>query len=238
MQAAITGDAGDILSSMTDYAGRQLPCMNPLVSLSLNWIQYSMGGNPFVPFREQNVLTDDEQVVRGLAGLKAMGRHTWNSTLGSLVGRIPDAERSDDVVTTVPEKILRAPVISQVLGRWLKISNAGYRERLEKASKPVEKQEAQIRMDVEQAVIGWKKTGQLHPDAQARLAQGKYLADMFKEAPLPPDLALQRYYYTHYLNEAKKANISQTAPVDIRIMLRQPTRAQKVAVEGEIMNNR
>ena len=83
----------------------------------------------------------------------------------------------------------------------------------------------------------WKKTGQLHPDAQARLAQGKYLADMFKEAPLPPDLALQRYYYTHYLNEAKKANMVE-APIDYRIMKTQPTRAQKMSVAGEIMSNR
>lgn len=238
LQAVLTGEAGEILPALTDYAGRQLPGLNPLVSLSMDWIQYAMGGNPFIQFRGRNVLTDDEQVIRGVAGLKAMGRHIWNSTLGSLLGQIPNPEQSDDIALTIPEKILRAPVISQVLGRWLRISNAGWRERLEKASKPVAQQEAQIRMEVEQAVIGFKKTGQLHPDAQARLVKGKYLYDRFKDAPLTPELALQRYYYTHWLNESKKAAMTQTFPADIRIMLRQPTTAQKMSVAGEIMNNR
>ncbi|MFA5727514.1 MAG: hypothetical protein WC886_07735, partial [Saccharofermentanaceae bacterium] len=196
LQAAFTGDAGEILPALTDYAGRQLPSMNPLVSLTSAWLQFVGGGNPYVPFRGRNVLTDDEQVVRGLAGLKAMGRYTWNSTLGSLLGQIPDPERSEDVATTVSEKSLRAPVINQVLGSWFKISNAGWRERMEKASKPIAEQEARIRMEVEQSVIEWKKTGAVNADVAGKIGQGKYLYDQYKNAPLPSELALPRYFYT------------------------------------------
>jgi len=237
MQAALTGKPGEILPALTDYAGRQLPGLNPLVSLSLDWVQYAMGGNPFVQFRGKNVLTDDEQVIRGLAGLKAMGSHTWNSTLGSLLGRIPDAERSADAATTKAEKFLRAPVISQVLGRWFKISNAGYRERLEKATKPIEEQEARIRMDVERAVVNLKKTGELDIDTKTRLAQGRYLLETYKDGFLPVELSLQRYYFTHFMGETKKAALSY-APTGSRIFQRQPTKTQKLSVAGEIMSDR
>ena len=238
LQAAITGSPGDVLPALTDYAGNQLPGMNPLLKLAKDWLIYAGGGNPYDNFRNRNVLSDDEQVIRGLTGLKAMERYTWNSTLGSALGQIPQPERPDDVVLTAPEKILRAPVISQLVGRWFKISNAGYRERLEKSSKPVAEREAEVRLETDAAAVQFKKTGQIDSDIAARLAQGKYLYDKFKEAPLPPELGLKRYYYTHFMAVVKKAAIAQNAPVEVRTILRQPTQAQKLSVAQEVMEER
>ena len=70
-----------------------------------------------------------------------------------------------------------------------------------------------------------------------RLAQGKYLADTYKDAFLPADLALQRYYYNHSQGEVKKAALSY-APMEIQILQRQPTKPQKLSVASEIMNSR
>ena len=73
-------------------------------------------------------------------------------------------------------------------------------------------------------------------DSPVRLAQGKYLADTYKDVFLPANLALQRYYYNHFQGEVKKTALSY-APMEIQILQQQPTKAQKISVAGEIMNN-
>lgn len=235
LQAALTGEAGDVAGALTDFAGRQLPGPNPLAKLGMDWLVYKLGGNPYDTFRGRTVLSQDEQAVRGLPGAAAMGRHTWNQTLGSLLGRLEDPAQAGDAPLTRAEKILRAPVIKPLLGRWLKIDNAGYRERLQAAATPIAKQEAAARLEINAVVSAMKETGQAPPaDILVRLAQGKALADLYGDKPLPPDLAFKRWYYSHMAYQLKVAQES-AAPVGIRLLRQQRTGAQKMSVAGEII---
>ena len=237
LQAALTGEAGDVAGALTDFAGRQLPGPNPLAKLGADWLVYMLGGNPYDTFRGRTILTPDEQAVRGLSGAAAMGRHTWNMMLGSLLGRREDPAQAGDAPLTRAEKILRAPVIKPLLGRWLKIDNAGYRERLQAAATPIAKQEAAARLEINAVVSAMKETGQAPPaDILVRLAQGKALADLYGDKPLPPDLAFKRWYYQHFVYSLEQAGRSR-APVELRALRRQPTAAQKSAVAGQMMRD-
>lgn len=218
-------------------AGRELPGANPIWGLAADWKTYWFGGNPYDDFRGRAVLTDDEQKARpetAIPGLKAMGRHTWNSTVGSLAGRIPDPAQSGDSPLTVPKGILRLPVVGQMLGRWIKISNAGYRERMAKPLQTPEAKQAVARMDIRDAVVEQTRTGQLPMDVLTKIAQGKYLYDAYGDAKLTPDMELARYYWTHYQNAAENA-VMGTAPIEMRLLRRQPTRALRQSMAAEII---
>jgi hypothetical protein len=226
----------DGLAGLTDYAGRQLPSANPLIKLGADWLTYAMGGNPYDNFRGRNVLDQNEAELRGMMGLRAMGRATLNQTAGSIFGRIQQ-NRPEETPTTSSEKFLRLPMVSTVLGRWIKVSNRGYYEKIERATKPIADQEAQTRVDVDNMIVRMRKGKDITAEEATRLAQGESLHRQFGDKPLPPEMSIKRYFYTNFESEMKKVAMSKVGP-EVRSIMRQPTSSQKIqaAIEVQRLN--
>jgi len=233
VQAALNKEMTDP-KAVLDYAGRQLPTSNPIIKCAMNWLTYAGGGNPFDVFRNRGVLTDDEARLRGIIGLKAMAKDTWNNTLGSLLGR---AESRDPNAPpyTIEEKILKLPIISSAIGRWIKISDAGYRERLVKAGEPIAVKMAKARYENMNTVNNVMRGQPLTTDEVAKLSEGKALQMYHPHDTLSPELEVKRYYYVNFKNELKQAFQAKYYTIDLRTLTKRYPKAVKSAVIRELL---
>ena len=134
------GDGGDGILS---YAGGQVPGMNPIIQTSRAWFTYMTGGNPNDAFRGRNVIPKT-QFDAG-EGLPVMARWTWNQLGGSLITRMNEDNVYNTEATGV-ESFLQSPGVSNLLGRWIKVSNRGLADETEKLAKPVRKRRAQAQL--------------------------------------------------------------------------------------------
>jgi hypothetical protein len=85
--------------------------------------------------------------------VQALAKYTWNSFGGGLITRFDVADFGKDPNETGKEKFLQLPVISNALGRWLKISNRGRADTLRrKVSEPLRREQARSRLNAREAL--------------------------------------------------------------------------------------
>jgi hypothetical protein len=131
-------------AGLWNVAGGQAPGLNPLFKVGMAWTMYKTTGRaPVDPFSGQQLLGDDEALIG--AGDTKLWKWTWNQMGGTIITRFDNVRPDDD--PTLAEQILRQPVISNTLGRWVKVSNKGVYEKYRLPAKAVEKAEAQRRED-------------------------------------------------------------------------------------------
>lgn len=143
--------SGDVQQSL-NYMGGQLPVGNPMWEVPLAWGQYLSGRNPYDWFRGQPMLDDNVAEARDWRGVAAMGKYTWNAFGGSIIHRFDLRDYVDD--KTSLERFLDLPVISNALGRWVKVSNRGLADTLrEKVSVPYRRDRARAVLDAQAALL-------------------------------------------------------------------------------------
>jgi hypothetical protein len=126
------------------YAGGELPGVNPLLKVGGAWFDYSfLGRNPYDTFLGREVV-DGDRFEAG-QGLGEMAKWTWNSLSGDLFGRFRHESLYDPPKEGV-ETFLQMPVVSNILGRWLRISNRGLYEEADRITQPVREQRAALRI--------------------------------------------------------------------------------------------
>ena len=139
---------------MLNDAGGQLPGLNPIITTALQWAAYLQGENPVDFHRSANLLTQQQQAARGGAhgrpgeilngpALATMAQQTWNNLGGTMLYRFRNLNLENPPETTA-QKIMAAPVISNIAGRWYKVTSAGVQDQARLAAAPVAKQEAEF----------------------------------------------------------------------------------------------
>jgi len=122
----------------------QAPGINPLLKVAGAWYTYGITGvAPIDSFNGSQLMSTDEALA-GEGKLK-LARHTWNQLGGTIVVRFGNPQETDAEPTRM-EKFLRLPVISNTLGRWVKVSNRGVSDRLEVPRHEVEVAQAKTRL--------------------------------------------------------------------------------------------
>lgn len=131
------------LFDLIDYGGGQLPNVTP------GWVgigkvmEFLSGRNPYDSFRGRNIIPDDEFK----AGFKYsfpifMDWLMKNQGLGIVVpSYTPKGEVSE------LEKVLNAPVLSNIVGRWIKVTNYGQAEINRRIIENIGKEEAETRIE-------------------------------------------------------------------------------------------
>jgi hypothetical protein len=105
--------------------GGQLPSMNSLLSVAGMFYQYEIAGkNPYNAFRGKYTLDDNTFKAGGWPAQSELLKQAWNSLGGSALYRFQN-EVVDNPPTTKIEKFLQMPGVSNLLGRWLKVSDKG-----------------------------------------------------------------------------------------------------------------
>jgi hypothetical protein len=109
---------GKGLESLTDFVSKQMPGLHPLLEIGPAWLEYAGGGNPIDSFRGREILSYDEDLVRGYEGMKKMVQWTWDQAgLGNFIGIDPEADTTLEYGLKTFGK--------QTVGRLIKISDSG-----------------------------------------------------------------------------------------------------------------
>jgi len=150
MKALRADEGGADARNMMNLAGGQLPGLNPLLSIGQAWHAYSvMGVAPQDSYYGRSILTDD-QVLAG-RGATDLLKYSWNQLGGGIVYQFRN-QPMDREDPTAMERFLSLPIISDSLGRWVKVSNRGITEKLQDAGREVREKRATIRLDVQDSI--------------------------------------------------------------------------------------
>lgn len=129
--------------SFINYQGQDLPGQNPLLSEGGKWWDFAvLGQNPYDAFRGKPVL--DDKVFAAGQGAGELARQTVSNLSGNMIPapqhQIPGDKPAD------LEKDLHRIGVSNSLGRWLKVSNAGITEQDQAVVQPVQQRRAQLQI--------------------------------------------------------------------------------------------
>lgn len=192
------GNADAIKTAMQvfDYTAGQVPSVTPVVQLAGDVAAFASGRNVYDPFRSRFLFTDDELRARDIRTLRKFIGYEFQQLGGGIVWKFyPGEQRPRN--ETVGQRILELPVLSTVVGRWIKISDYGETERLRETQAMVSRGEARARLSERSAVNSAIREYQKLPKDQQTPATVHRLArdvveDVYAGAPLKEKAAQQR----------------------------------------------
>ncbi|MDB4312109.1 hypothetical protein N9937_01635 [bacterium] len=131
----LTKEQDEMFSAMGDYLGGDVPKLTPLVKVVAAYGAYKGGHNPYDPFREKHVFSDAVWDARDADDGKRTDEVMWKWAANQLGVGIVYRFKSEQLgeIKTDLEKILGAPVNSNLMGRWIKVSDFGRTEELREA---------------------------------------------------------------------------------------------------------
>ncbi len=134
-----------LLADVANYLGRDVPNLHPGIRALLFDLPTALaGGNPRDPFRDRNIWTDDEHLAGGWPKWRTFIGYEFQQLGGGIVWRFSPGEQRPRRVRGW-QRILEVPVASDVLRRWIRVSDYGVQEQAREAREPVAVAEAQRR---------------------------------------------------------------------------------------------
>lgn len=165
---ALNLSAGTNISSMQDsifqllsYAGGQFPSLTPTLQTATAISQYAAGKNPYDFYRGRNIIPQTEFNAGGMYRFKPFA--TWliqnlgaNIVLGVSVTEQTGGEKG------WLQNLVEKPIMSNIVGRWVKVSNYGQTERNREIQNSITTENSQFSIQKEQALNraldSWKKS--------------------------------------------------------------------------------
>lgn len=132
---------GRDIMDVASYTGGQLPSISPAIESISATAQFLSGENPYDFFRGRPALSETTHKAGGLPATKAFLGWQFQQLGGGIFYRFyhePSAKREEGAV----EKFFNAPVIGNVLGRFVRVSDFGEVEQLRNIEDKVEKEKA------------------------------------------------------------------------------------------------
>ena len=155
-------DVLETMAQVMDYTAGQIPSMTPLLGAIDDTVTFASGRNPYDAFRGRNLFTKDEFDARytDSAALKKFMGWQFQQLGGSILWKFYAGEtRPTDM--TAGQKVLDLPIVSNIAGRWLRISDFGQHETLR---------------EVKQGVVGETAGRRLHEKRELNKAIHSYMA--------------------------------------------------------------
>ncbi len=165
------------LMDITSYAGGQLPNVSPNFKLMQGLFQYFSGQNPYDEFRGRNVIPD-QAFKAGQKDPKYSAPYMINwilDTTGAriIIPKVPTGERMSGL-----EKVLNLPILSNAIGKWVKVSDYGKSEQFQEIKSEVQNEAAAKSIDKKNAINeaikqfnSSDKGDQTKRDAEAKLVK-------------------------------------------------------------------
>lgn len=143
----IVKDITDIIS----YTGGQLPSISPILESGAATMQFVAGQNPYDAFRGRQVLSQDVYKAGGWDATKAFLGWQFQQLGGGVFYRFYHEPIAPKEMGTA-EKVVNLPIVSNIAGRFIRVSDYGKQEKLRGVQKRVEKEEAKTRLDEKKIV--------------------------------------------------------------------------------------
>ena len=198
---ALSFDKDKMTTGLVDYMAGQAPTVHPGIDILRAVVQYASGLNPYDHFRGRYAIPDQVFKAGGARSHKAFVKWLANKSGATIAYRFgPD---DVDKIKTDLEKVIGYPISSNILGRFIKVSDAGIREDLRNSK--LEKQQKRTReiLDVKDAVYKWLNGEQLSQKEADLIEQNPDIVD---RASLK---ALSRKYGNVFLEEILTASSTE-----------------------------
>jgi hypothetical protein len=195
------------MASLVQFQGEDLPGQNPLVSEGMKWWRFAaLGQNPYDSFRGGPSL--DADVFKAGQGAGELAKQSASNLTGGIIYKYK-SQRPGDTPTGL-ESFMQLPGVGNLLGRWLRVSNAGLTEEANRATAPVIQHEAQMRLIGD--VMGQKLLkGEPWSETETKLAQN------------------EPYLVQHMASRMSKMMVNATSP-ELRALSNAKSAAEKMAL--------
>ncbi|HEX6177086.1 MAG TPA: hypothetical protein VF057_01905, partial [Thermoanaerobaculia bacterium] len=199
------------LTQVADYTGGQVPGITPTLQPIASAKAFLTGRNPYDEFRGRNVFTEDEWRARyerpGKTAQKFLGWQ-FQQLGGSIFWKFSPGEQLARAETP-GQKVLNFPIVSNVAGRWVKVSSYGETERLRERTERVEGKEAAIRLEQKEEVNRKiREYRSLQPWEQTEATRKRMVREIV--TTVYPDLnKLQKAEKAHRLERTFKISIKR-----------------------------
>jgi len=117
----------DDVAQLLSYTGGQVPSLTPAITSLFGLTQFLAGQNPYDFFRGRNVIPDTEFKAGGKYSLKPFITWELNNLGAGVFIKTYTTQQAPETKTWV-QKIIEAPLLSNIVGRWLKVSDYGQKE--------------------------------------------------------------------------------------------------------------
>jgi hypothetical protein len=220
MPEQIYGDGIEFPEGLIDYGAGQLPNLHPAIKVGQAVMEYFSGRNPYDTFRGRNVIPETMWKAQTMETRKRFAQWISNELGGSLIYRF-QSENLEDItnkelgfLAEFVDTANRLPFINDILGRFVKITDAGKAQALEEASAKAGREEARL-------------AEQLRAIAKKEV-KGEALT--YQEAQLAEDEKDRLKYY-------QKSMKAQAGGTYARALFYAKSRAEKDVIQLEILRD-
>ena len=159
-------DVADVVSLF----GGQLPGISPAIQAPLNIFQFAAGQNPYDTFRGRLALTEEQMQAGGWYALKPFLTWQFQQMGGGIFVKMYAGEQIPRE-KSAGEKFLQLPVLSNVIGRFIKISDYGQLEKYRAKMYEIKGEKARERIDEDKIINDYIKKyqageGEIHELSQ------------------------------------------------------------------------
>ncbi len=201
--------AGEGGEGILNFAGGQLPGQSPILQTIFAWFAYKVqGNNPYDTFRGRKIIPQTE--FDAGAGDERMLKWTWNQLGGGIITRFGDESVFDPEPGEI-EKFLKLPFVSNLLGRWIKVSNRGLTDEAQGITEPIKRERAADRLAGMRIV--------------EKLSRGEALEEAEKQA-----LLTNEYLMDYVVSKFSQAVIQSRVDPETRFWLRAGSTAERNAL--------
>ncbi|MEE9316541.1 MAG: hypothetical protein V3U97_05470, partial [bacterium] len=128
------------ITSLFDYMAGQAPSLHPGISAGVAAIQYASGKNPYDWFRGRTVIPEKVFEAHDKRSHEMFMKWLSNQSGGQVVYRFRSEEIEE--IKTELEEVLGYPVVNNLIGRFVKVSDYGLVEQVEIERKKVQEADA------------------------------------------------------------------------------------------------
>jgi len=161
----------NFVRDMADVAslfGGQLPSLSPAIEVPLTTAQFLAGKNPYDSFRGRTVLTEQELKAGGWYAAKPFLLWQFQQMGGNIFMKFYAGEKTP-TEKSVGEEFLRTPIISNVVGRFVKISDYGSIEKYREKLTMVQQEQARKSIDENKILNNYVKKYQKEEGTEGEL---------------------------------------------------------------------
>lgn len=159
---------GKNITDLISYTGGQLPSSSPILKNIIGLGQFATGHNPYDSYRGQGVISEEDFTAGGWKAIKPFLLWSLKNMGASVVFNANLLERTP-ASSSFAEKTLNLPIISNMVGRFLKVSDYGQIEEARKINNQIEKENANRRSgwkdEINKAVRKYNKSDKTQADA-------------------------------------------------------------------------
>ncbi|NIS69643.1 MAG: hypothetical protein GTO12_12030 [Proteobacteria bacterium] len=143
-------DRAKYITDIIDYMAGQAPTINPALDALISAVQYATGRNPYDAFRGRYAISEQIFAAQDERTHKAFAKWLANKSGSTIIYRF----QYDDLdrVKSELERVLDYPIVSNIIGRFIKVSQAGIREDIKIERELAKRENARKILDAKKAL--------------------------------------------------------------------------------------